>query len=96
MVKKRIEAIRNPVYAAPAVPPALDQGDKGKGKLPRPNLARQNYTLPRPTHEGTSRKAVLGAPDKYTTAPLPTIDEAWEWLHPRLREVKMKVASVPR
>lgn len=89
-VKKRIDAIRNPAYTAPAVPPVVS------GKVPRPNLARQNYTLPRPTHSGVSRKAVMGAPDKYTTAPLPTIDEAWQWLHPRLRETKMQVPSIPR
>jgi len=90
VVKKRIEALRNPVYTAPSLPPV------SSGRVARPNLARQNYTLPRPTHEGVSRKAVIGAPDKYTTAPLPTIDEAWAWLHPRLREIKKKVPSIPR
>ena len=90
VVKKRIERLRNPVYAEPAIPPPED------GRYSRPNLARQNYTLPKPTHPGLSRKAVIGAPDKYTTAPLPTIDEAWEWLHPRLREIKQKVPSIPR
>jgi len=90
VVKKRIERLRNPVYAEPAVPPTES------GRLRRPNLARLNYTLPRPTHPGLSRKAVIGAPDKYTTAPLPTIDEAWEWLHPRLREIKQKVPAIPR
>lgn len=91
-VKKRIERLRltNPEPEEPVVPPIES------GRLERPNRARQNFTLPRPTHTGMSRKAVIGSPDKYTTAPLPTIDEAWAWLHPRLREVKRKVPSVPR
>jgi alpha-1,3-mannosyltransferase len=89
-VKKRISAITNPEPDHPPVPPVFT------GQAPHPNPARKNYTLPRPTHKGFSRKAVLGAPDKYTTAPLPTIEEAWEWLHPRLREIKRKVPSIPR
>jgi alpha-1,3-mannosyltransferase len=63
--------------------------------LPRPNLARLNLTAHKPIHPGFSRLAVPGAPDKYTTHPLPTFDEAFERLNKRLREVKAKFGNIP-
>ena len=66
------------------------------GVLQRPNLSRWNATAPRPTHTGVSRTPVPGSPDKYTTGPLPTIDQAWGYLYPRFREVKEKHQHIPR
>ncbi|WWC64987.1 uncharacterized protein I303_107601 [Kwoniella dejecticola CBS 10117] len=66
-------------------------------KVQRPNLARENYTIPKPTFEGKSRRVIPGsAPEKYTYGPLPTLEEAWEFLHPLLREVKNKYEVIPR
>jgi hypothetical protein len=61
-----------------------------------PNYARFNRTISRTTHKGVSRTPVVGAPDKYTTGPLPTIEEAWAYLHPKFREIKRKHQHIPR
>lgn len=64
--------------------------------IPRPNLNRMNTSQPISSHPGRSRTPVHGAPDKYTTSPLPSLDEAFAHLEPKLRDVKAKTQSVPR
>ena len=88
--KKRIKEWNAPQVTSPVLPAPCF------GAKSRPNLSRQNWTLPRPTHSGISRTPVPGAPDKYTTGPLPTLDEAWEYLHPRLKDIKNRVSAIPR
>lgn len=39
---------------------------------------------------------MIGAPDKYLLGALPTLEEAFARLEPRLREVKEAVPSIPR
>ncbi|WVQ95404.1 hypothetical protein IAU59_002501 [Kwoniella sp. CBS 9459] len=64
---------------------------------PHPNLSRLNHTAPTPVHPGQSRKIIKGTnPEKYTYHPLPTLDEAWAFLHPLLKEVKDRTDAVPR
>ncbi|ODN77733.1 hypothetical protein L202_04874 [Cryptococcus amylolentus CBS 6039] len=68
-------------------------------RVPRPIKTRQNTTLPRPTHPGKSRRVKAGSdPDdpQYIIGPLPTLDEAWAFLHPLLREAKEMTPEVPR
>ncbi|AFR98256.1 hypothetical protein C343_06232 [Cryptococcus neoformans C23] len=68
-------------------------------RIPRPILTRQNATLPPPTHPGRSRRLKPGSDPEnpeYIEGPLPTLDEAWEFLHPLLREIKSRTPSVPR
>lgn len=67
-------------------------------RIPRPILTRQNATLPPPTHPGRSRRLKPGSDPEnpeYIEGPLPTLDEAWEFLHPLLREIKSRTPSVP-
>ena len=86
-VKKRISSWSNPESQN------LLLSTPEPGSIPRPNLSRLNATMPRPSHSGVSRIPVDGAPDKYTTGPLPTLDEAWAYLHPKLRAVKQRYAA---
>ena len=70
--------------------------------LIRPNRARLNNTgsrssaFARPANKGSSRIPVPGAPDKYELGPLPSLDEAFARLEPRLREVKDAVPTIPK
>jgi alpha-1,3-mannosyltransferase len=71
-------------------------------KPPRPSslasrpLARVNTTRPRENY-GTSRIVIPNtSPEEYTTAPLPTLEEAFAHLEPKLRAVKEKHQSIPR
>jgi alpha-1,3-mannosyltransferase len=62
-----------------------------------PNLSRLNRTAPRRTSRGVSRISVPGSnPEEFVTGSLPTIEEAFARLHPRLREIKELVPKIPR
>ncbi|WWC92529.1 uncharacterized protein L201_007488 [Kwoniella dendrophila CBS 6074] len=82
--------------------PRLDDEDfissqQKKIKIQKPNLSRQNSSIPKIQHPGKSRKIISGSsPEKYTTGPLPTLEEAWDFLHPLLREVKDRNQVIPR
>nr|XP_019050892.1 hypothetical protein I302_01335 [Kwoniella bestiolae CBS 10118]OCF29822.1 hypothetical protein I302_01335 [Kwoniella bestiolae CBS 10118] len=62
-----------------------------------PSTSRTNSNSTRVNHPGKSRRVISGSsPEKYTTGPLPTLEEAWQFLHPLLREVKEKYQVIPR
>ncbi|WVR08784.1 hypothetical protein IAU60_005842 [Kwoniella sp. DSM 27419] len=62
-----------------------------------PDLSRANLTIPRTQHTGKSRRHIKGTdPERFTTGPLPTLEEAWTFLHPLLRDVKDRTPAVPR
>ncbi|WVQ86291.1 hypothetical protein IAT38_008459 [Cryptococcus sp. DSM 104549] len=69
------------------------------GNTPRPIRSRVNATIPRPTHPGKSRRL---RPDsdpenpEYSIGPLPTLEEAWAYLHPMLEDIKARTPQVPR
>lgn len=65
---------------------------------PRPPTSphRTNATAPR-THRGKSRVVVPKSnPEKYMEAPLPTLDQAFAHLKPRLVDIKEREQSIPR
>ncbi|KAK6906432.1 hypothetical protein I204_00758 [Kwoniella mangroviensis CBS 8886] len=63
----------------------------------QPNLNRESPSSTKVNHPGKSRRVIPGSsPEKYTTGPLPNLEEAWEFLHPLLREVKEKYQVIPR
>ena len=63
--------------------------------IPRPNKARQNGTLAQPAHQGFSRTPIIGR-DEYNLGALPSLEEAFARLEPKLREVKDAVLKIPR
>nr|ODN74933.1 hypothetical protein L203_06616 [Cryptococcus depauperatus CBS 7841] len=67
--------------------------------IPRLITTQQNVTTTQLNHPGKSRRIKPGSDPQnpqYIFGPLPTLDEAWEFLHPLLNEVKQNTPSVPR
>jgi len=77
--------------------PVIVEGPSNRisGVAPRPNLSRLGKVANRTyDHPGVSRVLLRGG--EYATSRLPSLDEAFAHLYPRLNEVKDNVPAVPR
>ena len=61
----------------------------------RPYRAQPNATLVRQAHQGFSRTPIIGQ-SEYNLGPLPSLEQAFARLEPKLREIKDGVPSIPR
>ncbi|KAK4689662.1 alpha-1,3-mannosyltransferase, partial [Tremellales sp. Uapishka_1] len=84
---------RIPSYRSSKVPKVKPERKARNAAVISPNATEY---IPR-IHRGSSRIAIPNTnPQQYELSPLPTLEEAFNHLHPMLREVKYRTPSIPR